>query len=163
MSALETFLTGRNAFEVSRVHVARDHLLVPTTWYGLLNLHWTRWALMVTSQWAHTVSTNTQFSLTLFLTLVVLVLGVIRVAYSSTNMTAVQAELTRHQTPPFGGFFKVLRAGGLDLFFWVVLTAQSERFAHLILLFQGAEDIAPQFDFAQYCTVSNAVEAFLGA
>ena len=116
----------------------------------------------MTSQWA-LVSTITQFSLTIFLTLVLLVLGVIRVAYSLTNMAAVQAELTRRQTPPFGGLFEVLRAGGLDLFFWVVLTAQSERFAHLFLLFQGAEDIGPQSDFAQYCTVSNAVEAFLGA
>ena len=162
MSTLETFLTGHIAFEVSRVHVARDHLLVPTTWYGFLNLHLTLWAWIVTNQWA-LVSLITQYSLTVFLTLVLLVLWVIRVAYSSTNMAAVQAELTRHQTPPFRGLFEVLRAGGLDLFFWVVLTAQSERFAHLFLLFQGAEDIAPQFHFAQYCTVSDAVEAFLGA
>ena len=162
MSTLEDEGDHYPAFEVRRVHVTREHLLMPTTWYGLLNLHRTRWALTVTSQWA-LVSTITQFSLTIFLTLVLLVLGVIRVAYSLTNMAAVQAELTRRQTPPFGGLFEVLRAGGLDLFFWVVLTAQSERFAHLFLLFQGAKDIAPQFDFAQYCTVSNAVEAFLGA
>ena len=135
---------------------------MPTPWYGLLNLHRALWAWTVTEQWA-LVSTIAQYSLTVFLTLVLLVLWVIRVAYSSTNMATVQAELTRRQTPTFGDLFEVLRAGDLALFFWVVLTAQSELFAHLFLLFQRAEDIAPQFHFAQYCTVSDAVEAFLCA
>lgn len=162
MSALETFLTGINACELSGVQVARDQLLVPTLWYGLLNLHRALWARIVTSQWA-LVSQITQYSLTVFLTHVFLVLGVIRVADSSANMAAVQAEHTRCQAPTFGGLFEVLNAGDLDLFVWVVLTAQGERFAHLVLLFQGAEDIVPEFDFAQYCTVSDTVEAFLGA
>lgn len=162
MAALETFLTGLLAFEHSGVQVARDHLLVPTLWNGLLNHHWARLARSVTSQWA-LVPQITQYSLTMFVTYVFLVLRVIRVADSNANMAAVQAERTRCQAPTFWGLFKVLNTGDLDLFVWVVLTAQGEHFAHLFLLFQGAEDIVPQFDFAKYLTVSDAVEAYLCA
>lgn len=162
MSALESFLTGLSALKVRGVHVARDNLLVPTIWYDLLKPHRALWARCVTGQWA-LVSSITQYSLTILRTLVLLMQAVIRVADPSAHMATVQAELTRRQAPTFGGLSEVLSTGDLDLFFWVVLTAQTERFAHLFLLFQGAEDIAPQFDFAEYFTVSDAVEAFLGA
>lgn len=161
MSTLEIFLTGQSACKLFGVHVARDHLLVPTIWYGLLKPHWALWARCVTDQWT-LVSQITQYSLTIFCTLVLLMHGVIGVADPSAHMATVQAELTRHQAPTFGGLSEVFSTGNLDLFFWVVLTAQVECFAHLSLSFQGAKDIAPQLDFAQYFTVPDDVEAFLG-
>ncbi|TNN78710.1 hypothetical protein EYF80_011114 [Liparis tanakae] len=44
----------------------------------------------------------------------------------------------------------------------MILAAQRQSVANLVLLPQGVEDVAPQFDFAQHCPIANTVEAFLG-
>lgn len=44
----------------------------------------------------------------------------------------------------------------------MILTAQGQSLPSLVLLPQGVEDIAPQFDMTQHYTVADTVETFLG-
>lgn len=43
----------------------------------------------------------------------------------------------------------------------MILTAQGQSRTNLVLFSQTAEDVAPQFDLSQHCTVANAVKTFL--
>lgn len=96
-------------------------------------------------------------------TLVFLVLGVVRVANSCANMAAIQSEFARLSAPPLRGLFKVFGTGGCDFPIGMILTVQGQSIPDLVLFAQGVEDVAPQFDLFQHCTVSDTVKAFLGA
>lgn len=43
----------------------------------------------------------------------------------------------------------------------MILTAQGQSLANLAFFHQGAENVAPEFDFPQHCTVANAEQTFL--
>lgn len=44
----------------------------------------------------------------------------------------------------------------------MILTAEGQSISNLVLLSQGVEDVAPQFDLSQHFTVANTVKPFLG-
>ncbi len=77
-------------------------------------------------------------------------------------MTTIQTELARLGAAPLGGLFEILSTKSFDLSIWMILTAQGQSIPNLVLLPQGVEDVAPQFDLAQHCAIANAVETFLG-
>ena len=162
MQTLEHLLAGLPTFKCLWVLVARHPLFVLTLWYGLLNLHRALLgAFLLAVIWAP-VFKVTENLLTLFEALVLLVVGVIRVTDTCANMATFQTELTRFCAASFRGFVEICSAGDSDLPVWMVLTAEGESRPHLALASQSVEDVTPQFDFAQHCTVANAVEAFLG-
>lgn len=44
----------------------------------------------------------------------------------------------------------------------MILTAQGQSVPNLVLFTQGVEDVAPQLDLLQHCSVTDAEKAFLG-
>lgn len=77
-------------------------------------------------------------------------------------MATIQTELTRQGAAPLRGVFEIFSTGSFYLSIWMILTAQGQGIPNLVLLSQGVEDVAPQFDLTQHCTVANTVETFLG-
>lgn len=162
MSTLELFLARHLAFKCLRVLVARNLLCVLTPGYDLLNLLRTLlWAFLMTHEWTP-VSLVAQNLLALLVTHVLLMLGVIRVADSCTDMATIQTELARPSATPLRGLFEVLSTGCFYLSLWVIHTAQGQSLSSLVMFPQSVEDVTPQFHLAKYCTVANTVEAFLG-
>lgn len=89
-------------------------------------------------------------------------LGVVRVADARANVATIQTELAGLGAASLGGLLEIVGVSRFHPSIWMILTAQRQSVSNLVLLPQGVEDVAPQFDFAQHCTVANAVEAFLG-
>lgn len=77
-------------------------------------------------------------------------------------MTTIQTELARLGAAPLRGLFEIISVRSCYLSIWMILTAQGQSIPNLVLFPQGVEDVAPQFDLAQHCTVANTVETFLG-
>lgn len=90
-------------------------------------------------------------------------LGVVRVTNSCTNVAAIQSEFAWLSAAPLRGLFEVFGTGGCDFPIGMILTAQGQSIPDLVLFPQGVEDVAPQFDLFQHCTVTDTVKAFLGA
>lgn len=163
MSTQAHLLAGLLAYKRLWVLVASNHLFVLTLWYCLINLNCALlWALFMAHKCA-SVPLITENLLALLATLVLLMLWVIRVADTGTNMAAIQTELAGLLAASLWGLFEIISAAGLNLSIWVVLTTQGQSLAHLALLSQGVEDLTPQFDLTQHDAVANAVEAFLSA
>lgn len=89
-------------------------------------------------------------------------LGVIRVANTCASVAAIQTELARLSAAPLGGLVKIFRTRGCYLAIGMIITAQGQSFPDLVLFSQGVEDVAPQLDLLQHCTVTDTEKAFLG-
>lgn len=89
-------------------------------------------------------------------------LRVVRVTNTCANVAAIQTEFARLSAPPLRGLFKIFSTGGCYLAIWMILTAQGQSFLDLVVSSQGAEDVAPQLDLLQHCTVTDTEKAFLG-
>lgn len=89
-------------------------------------------------------------------------LRVVGVADARANMATIQTEVARQGAAPLRGLFKILTTRSSHLLIRMILTAQGQSIPNLVLLPQGEEDVAPQFDLSQHCTVANTVEPFLG-
>lgn len=162
MSTAEQLLARLLTCKCFWVLVTRYHLFVLTLGYDLLNFHWTfLWAFFITNKCA-SVSLITYNLLTLLVTLIPLVLWVVWMTDSRTNMAAFQTELARLGAASLRCLFEIFSRRCLYLSIWMILTAQSQSFPNLVLLPQGVEDFAPQFDLVQHQTVAYAVETFLG-
>lgn len=77
-------------------------------------------------------------------------------------MAAIQTEFARLKAAPLGGLVKIFSTRGCYLAIRMILTAQGQRFLDLVLSSQGVEDVAPQLNLLQHCTVTNTEKAFLG-
>lgn len=77
-------------------------------------------------------------------------------------MATIQTEFARLGAAPLRGFFKILSTRSAHLAIWMILTAQGQSIANPVIFPQGADDVAPQFDLSQHCTVANTVKTFLG-
>lgn len=89
-------------------------------------------------------------------------LGVVRVANTCANVATIQTEFTWLSAAPLRGLVKVFSTRGYYLAIRMILTAQGQGVPDLVLFSQGVEDVAPQLDLLQHCTVTNAEKAFLG-
>lgn len=89
-------------------------------------------------------------------------LGVVRVANTCANVAAIQTEFARLSAAPLRGLVEVFSTRGCYLAIRMVLTAQGQSVPDLVLFLQGVEDVAPQLDFLQHSTITNAEKAFLG-
>ena len=76
-------------------------------------------------------------------------------------MATVQTELAGLSAAPLRGLFEIFSTRSFNLLIWMILTAQGQSLPSLVVLPQSVEDITPQFDVAQYCTVAHTVETFL--
>lgn len=77
-------------------------------------------------------------------------------------MAAIQTKLARLSAAPLGGLLKIFRTRGRYLAIWMIITAQGQRFPDLVLFSQSEEDVAPQLNLLQHCTVTDTEKAFLG-
>lgn len=87
---------------------------------------------------------------------------VVRVTNTCTNVAAIQTEFARLSTATLGGLVKIFSTRDSYLAIRMILTAQSQSIPDLVLPSQGLEDVAPQLDLLQHCTVTNTEKALLG-
>lgn len=89
-------------------------------------------------------------------------LRVIRVTNTCANVATFQTEFARLSAASLRGLLKIFSIRGCYLAIGMILTAQGQSFPNLVLSSQGVEDVAPQLDLLQHCTVTDAEKAFLG-
>lgn len=128
---------------------------------GFGHLHLTRLTLLETNK-GTPVPISTDYLLAGLHALELLVRGVIGVAGPGADVPAAQPELTGQAAASFRHFLEVRSFGHQSVGIRVVLAAQTERGAYLIVLSKGMDNLAPQGHLGQHLHVSDAVHPLLG-
>lgn len=125
------------------------------------HFHLTRLTLLEANIWAPVPILADDFLAWLH-ALELLVGGVIWVAGPCAHMPTGQAELTGQAAASFRYFLEVRSFGNKCVGLRVVLAAEAEGWAYLVVLSQGVDDPAPQGHLGQHLHVPNAVHPLLG-
>lgn len=125
------------------------------------HFHLTRLTLLEADIWAPVPILADDFLAWLH-ALELLVGGVIRVAGTCAHMTTGQPELTGPAAASFRYFLEVRSFGYKGVGLRVVLAAEAEGRAYLVILSKGMDDPAPQGHLSKHLHVPNAVHPLLG-